>query len=91
MRRYKICFASVPSESNVVPFSGLTMREIFNRFVTTGQRPVENTNTATTTEDTPYNPDMDPFDMYPTSPVQEPVVESSQESTKESTQESTKE
>lgn len=59
MAKYKICFASVSSDSNTVPFSGLTMREIYNRFVISGQRPVENTQTVNSSEDDPYDPSQD--------------------------------
>lgn len=59
MAKYRLQYATVSGESKTVPFSGLTMREIYSRFVVTGQRPVENTNTMNTTEDDPYDPSED--------------------------------
>lgn len=59
MAKYKVQYATVSGVSKTVPFSGLTMREIYSRFVITGQRPVENTNTMNTTEDDPYDPSED--------------------------------
>lgn len=59
MSRYTIQFVTLSQVSNVVPFSGLTMRKIYNRFVLTGQRPVENTQTVTSSEEDPYDPSQD--------------------------------
>lgn len=59
MAKYRVQYATVSSQSKTVPFSGLTMREIYSRFVITGQRPVENTNTLQTFEDDPYDPSED--------------------------------
>lgn len=59
MKRYTPVFASVSQVSRTVPFDGLTMREIYQRFVMTGQRPVENKTSSVASEDDPYNPDQD--------------------------------
>ena len=59
--RYIPKFATISSESRTVPFDGLTMRQIYDRFVRTGQRPVENP-AASASEDDPYNPEQDIYD-----------------------------
>lgn len=62
MSRYKPVFVRLDQTSFVIPFNGLTMREIYSRFVKTGQRPVENTNSVGSTEEDPYNSEQDIYD-----------------------------
>lgn len=61
MAKYKVKYATVSVVSRTVPFNGLTMRDIYSRFVITGQRPVEIPGAVSTSEDDPYDPSQDAF------------------------------
>lgn len=93
MAKYMMKFATLSQVSNVVPFSGLTMREIYSRFVITGQRPIENTNTIQTSEDDPYNSSQDVFDRIAVSSERSQIstVETAPDSPSESAEDSSTE
>lgn len=83
MKTYRPIFASVSQVSRTVPFDGLTMRQIYQRFVMTGQRPVENNTSSSSSEDDPYNPGEDAISRAKDIAFRNSVVSSDSDSVQE--------